>query len=162
MTSLTAEEVLEWNDSNATQWRNLLHKHPNALSLPCDIRGGTTVADLLQHIVAAELRYAERLHGDPVTDYEDVPKSGVDDIFGAHDRAVATFRLLLEDDSYPWHTEMEFTTKAGGLIATRQVILFHAMLHSMRHYAQLTPLLRHAGITVDWQQDFLFTTGRFL
>ena len=39
MTSLTAEEVLRWNDSNATQWRNLLSRYPNALTLRCDIRG---------------------------------------------------------------------------------------------------------------------------
>jgi uncharacterized damage-inducible protein DinB len=162
MTSLTAEEVLEWNNSNARQWRNLLSKHPHALALPCDIRGGCTVADLLQHIVAAELRYAERLNDEPVTEYEDIPKAAVDDIFDTHDLAVAKFREVLKDDSYAWNNEIEFTTKAGTIIATRRVILFHAMLHSMRHYAQLTPLLRHAGITADWQPDFLFTTGRFV
>jgi len=162
MTSLTAEEVLKWNDSNANRWRSLLSKSPNALSVRCDIRGGSTVADLLQHIVAAELRYAERLHGEPVTEYEDIPKASVNDIFDTHDLAFAKYRDLLENDSYEWHADIEFTTKDGLIVASRRVILFHAMLHSMRHYAQLATLLRHAGIIVDWQQDYLFTTGRLI
>jgi uncharacterized damage-inducible protein DinB len=162
MTSLTAEEALTWNDNNAGKWRRLLSRHSHALSLPCDIRGSSTVADLLQHIVAAELRYAERLHGEPATEYEDIPKVSVNDIFDIHDLAFAKYRYLLQDDSYDWHTEIEFTTKDGLLIATRKVILFHAMLHSIRHYAQLATLLRHAGVSVDWQQDYLFTTGRLI
>ena len=162
MTSLTGKEVLTWNDSNAKRWRNLLGKHPNALSVRCDIRGGSTVADLLQHIVAAELRYAERLHGEPVTEYEDIPKASVNDIFDTHDLAFAKYRGLLENDSYEWHTDIEFTTKDGLVVAPRRVVLFHAMLHSIRHYAQLATLLRHAGIAADWQQDFLFTTGRLI
>jgi uncharacterized damage-inducible protein DinB len=162
MTSLTAEEVLTWNDTSANRWRSLLSKHSRALSLPCDIRGGATVADLLQHIVAAELRYAERLHGEPVTEYEDIPKATVNDIFDTHDLAFAKYRDLLENDSYAWHSDIDFTTKDGLIVASRRVILFHAMLHSIRHYAQLATLLRHAGIPVDWQQDYLFTTGRLI
>jgi len=162
MTSLTAEEVLRWNDSNATQWRNLLSRYPNALTLRCDIRGGSTVADLLQHIVAAELRYAERLRGESVTEYGDIPKASVHDIFDTHDLAFAKYRDLLENDSYEWHTDMEFTTKEGIINASRRVILFHAMLHSIRHYAQLATLLRHSGINADWQMDYLFTTGRLI
>jgi uncharacterized damage-inducible protein DinB len=162
MTSLTAEEVLNWNDSSANRWRSLLTKYPNALSLRCDIRGSSTVADLLQHIVAAELRYAERLHGEPVTDYGDIPKATVNDIFDTHDLAFAKYRDLLENDSYEWHIDVEFPTKDGLLVAPRRAILFHAMLHSIRHYAQLATLLRHAGITVDWQLDYLFMSARLV
>ena len=162
MTSLTAEEVLSWNDTNANRWRDLLNKHPKALSLRCDIRGSSTVADLLQHIVAAELRYAERLHGEPVTEYEDIPKATVNDIFDTHDLAFAKLRDMLENDSYEWDTDIESATKDGLLIASRRVVLFHTLLHSMRHYAQLTTLLRHAGITVDWQQDYLFMGARLI
>ncbi len=31
----------------------------------------------------------------------------------------------------------------------------HILLHSMRHQAQLTSLLREAGYKTDWPKDFL-------
>jgi uncharacterized damage-inducible protein DinB len=162
MTSLTAEETLKWNDTSANQWRRLLHQHPRALSFLCDIRDGRTVADLLQHIVAAELRYAERLHNEPVTDYADIPNASVDEIFDTHDIAMAKYRDLLENDSYNWQADVEFPTKDGLLIASRRTILFQALLHSMRHYAQLATLLRRGGINPNLTQDYLFMHAKVI
>jgi uncharacterized damage-inducible protein DinB len=162
MTSLTAEEALKWNDASARQWRKLLAKYPNALLVPCDIRDGRTVADLLQHIVAAELRYAERLHNEPVTDYADIPKASVNDLFDTHDMAMAKYRDLLENGSYNWQADVEFPTPKGLLIASRRTILFQALLHSMRHYAQLATLLRQAGIDPGASQDFLFMNSKVI
>jgi uncharacterized damage-inducible protein DinB len=160
MTSLTAEEALRWNDTVANQFRTLLSKHPGALSVACDIRGGSTVADFLQHIVAAELRYAERLNNDPVTDHTDIPKSSVEDLFDTHDFAIAKYRSLLENETYEWNIDMEFATKEGIFVASRRVILFHALLHSLRHYAQLATLLRQAGIATGPSTDYLFMSAR--
>jgi uncharacterized damage-inducible protein DinB len=160
MTNLTAAEVLNWNDTTAKHWRKLLDKHPEALAIPCDVREGQTVADLVQHIVAVELRFAERLGGDAVTDYAAIPKSIVD-MFGIHDLALAKFRALIADEAYPWDEEIELVTRSiGTLIATRRDVLFHALLHSIRHYAQLATLLRHAGISTDWQMDYLMMGAR--
>ena len=120
MTSLSAEEVLHWNDTTAKHWQSLLNDHPEALAIPCDIRESATVADLLQHIVAAELRYAQRLADEPITDYADIPKSDAAAIFATHDGAISKLRPLLADDSYDWEREVDFVTRsAGTLIATR-------------------------------------------
>ena len=60
---LSGREMLKWNDETAERWFNFLHENPAVLALPCDIAGVTTVAQMLQHIVAVEVRYAERLLG---------------------------------------------------------------------------------------------------
>jgi uncharacterized damage-inducible protein DinB len=161
MTSLSAEEVLNWNDANAQHWRTFLDKHTNALALPCDVRGGETVADLLQHIVAVELRYAERLGGGAVTDYAAIQKTSVAEIFATHDLAIAQLRALTLDAAYPWDEELELATRSEGiLIATRRSVLFHALFHSIRHYAQLATLLRHEGIAANWQMDYIAMAAR--
>ena len=160
MTSLTATEVLRWNDTNTAQWRKLFEKHPEALALPCDIRGSSTVADLLQHIVAVELRYAERLGDEAVTEYDAVPKESITKIFAVHDRAIAKINILLADATYDWQLEIDMETRQGRLIASRKAVLFHALLHSMRHYAQLATLLRHSGITATWPMDYLMVAAR--
>ena len=96
---LTAQDVLAWNEKTATGWRQLLAEHPELLTQSCDIAGAKTVAELLQHIVAVELRYAERLAGLPVTDYATIPFDSVETIYATHDRAIAIFRQLFAQTS---------------------------------------------------------------
>ena len=63
MTALTADELMAWVEHTSLKWRALLTAFPEALSLPCDIRESNTVRDVVHHIVAVELRYAQRLSG---------------------------------------------------------------------------------------------------
>jgi uncharacterized damage-inducible protein DinB len=153
---LTAEEILLWNDKTAAGWRQLLGNHPGLLDRPCDIAGAKTVAELLQHIVAAQLRYAERLAGLPITEYESVRFDSVESIYATHDRAAGIFRELFVSD-VNWDEPMDFTTRSRGTIRSdRRTILFHALLHGIRHYAQLASLVRQCGVAPGWPMDYLF------
>jgi uncharacterized damage-inducible protein DinB len=156
--ALTATEILQWNDLTAQRWKALLVANPDALEFPCDVYGVGTVRGLLRHIVAVELRYSERLSGEPVTPYEEVPIGSAEELFDQHDETIARYRKLLADDSIEWDEKIEFTTiSAGTRTATRKRILFHAFLHGIRHYAQLATLVRQHGIKPDWPMDFLFS-----
>jgi uncharacterized damage-inducible protein DinB len=154
--SLSAEEILAWNEKTATGWRKLLAGHPEFLTQPCDIAGTKSVAELLQHIVAAQLRYAERLAGLPISDYTSIPFDSVESIYATHDRAAAIFRQLLTSD-VDWNEPIDFVTRSmGTLHSDRKTILFHALLHGIRHYAQLASLVRQCGVKPDWPMDYLF------
>jgi uncharacterized damage-inducible protein DinB len=153
---LTAEEILAWNEKTAQGWRQLLTDHPELLTQPCDIAGTKSVAELLQHIVAAQLRYAERLAGLPISDYDAIRFDSVDSIYATHDRAVAIFQQLIISDSN-WDEPLDFTTRSrGSLRSNRKTILFHALLHGIRHYAQLATLVRHCGVQPEQPMDYLF------
>jgi hypothetical protein len=115
---LTAEEILAWNDKTAQGWRQLLTSHPELLTQPCDIAETKTVAQLLQHIVAAQLRYAERLAGLPISDYDAIPFDSVESIYATHDRAIAIFQQLVASD-INWHEPLEFTTRSRVLATLR-------------------------------------------
>jgi len=153
---LTTTELIAWLDTTSTRWQNLLNAHPELLSMPCDIMGVGTVAQLLQHIVAVELRYAERLADLPVSDYAAIPFDNVESLYATHDRALAILRQLLASN-IDWGQSIEFATRAmGPARSTRKTILFHALFHSIRHYAQLATLARQHGIKPDWSMDYLF------
>ena len=159
---LTAEEILAWNDKTAQGWRQLLTTHPELLTQPCDIAGTKTIAELLQHIAAAQLRYAERLAGLPISDYATIPFDFVDSIYATHDRAAAIFRQLFTSD-IDWSEPIDFTTRTMGTVrSNRKTILFHALLHGIRHYAQLASLVRQCGVKPDWQMDYLFMHAEWL
>lgn len=153
---LTTQELIAWNEKTATNWRQLLTGHPELLTVSCDIAGTKTVAELLQHIVAVELRYAQRLADLPISEYADVPFDSVKAIYSTHDRAMAIFQQLLAAPDLDWDQPLEFMTRTQGPArSNRKTILFHALLHGIRHYAQLATLVRQQGVKPEWLMDYL-------
>jgi len=153
--ALTADEMIAWLDKTSTNWKALIEEHPEILAMPCDVMECATVAQLLQHIVAVELRYADQLSGLPPTDYAAIPFDSAAAIYTTHDRATKMFRELLASD-LDWDGKFDFVTRSmGPMRASRKTILFHAHLHAIRHYAQLATLVRKNGIKPGWPMDYL-------
>jgi uncharacterized damage-inducible protein DinB len=158
--SLSGKEMLAWNEKTSDGWRQLISENPEVLAMSCDIMGVKTVGELLQHIVAVELRYAQRLAGEPESDYNDIPFHSAEAIFATHDRTLSLLQPLLADAAFNWSTEIEFQTiTAGRIRASRRTILIHLLMHSIRHYAQLATLVRTHGFNPDWPMDFLFVAA---
>lgn len=156
MIAVTAGELQAWLEQTARGWKNLLAAHPQILAFPCDIRETHSVAEMLQHIVAVELRYTELLNGLPQTAYEAIPFDSVEAIYATHDRAMAMLEPLYQRDAAWWETAIEFGTRsAGTLRSRRRTILVHLLMHGIRHYAQLATLVRQHGIHPEWQMDYL-------
>jgi uncharacterized damage-inducible protein DinB len=152
---LTAPELIAWVEKTSNGWRKLLASHSELLAVPCDINNVQTVGQLLQHIVAVELRFAERLADLPATDYANVPYDSVEKIYATHDQAFAMVHKLLASE-VNWDESIEFSTRVmGPARSTRKTILFHLLLHSIRHYAQLATLVRQQGVKPDWSMDYL-------
>jgi uncharacterized damage-inducible protein DinB len=153
--ALTAEEMMAWLDTTSAKWKALIEANPEVLAMPCDVMGVSTVAELLQHIVAVELRYAEQLSGQPPTNYAQISFDSAAAIYATHERAAAMVRGLLASD-VDWDEEIDFMTRSMGKArAKRKTVLFHSMLHAVRHYAQLATLVRQHGVKPDWPMDYL-------
>jgi uncharacterized damage-inducible protein DinB len=153
--TLSAGDLLAWLEKTSNGWRQLFTTNPELLAIPCDIMAVQTVAQLVQHIVAVELRYAERLSELPATDYANIPFESAESLYATHDRAIALYRELLASD-IDWNSQMEFTTRAmGPARCMRKTVLFHAILHGVRHYAQLATIVRQHGIKPGWGMDYL-------
>lgn len=157
MVALTGEELLAWNNKTAEQWRTLLEAHKDLLTLPCDVAGVKCVGELMQHIVTAQLRYAERLNGITETPYDAIRYDTVAELFAGHAKGTALIRQILADPTCDWTEELEFTTRRSGTLrANRKTILVHALMHGIRHYAQLATLVRQHGVAPGWPMDYLF------
>ena len=155
--ALSGDELLAWLEKTTSGWRALLLQHPHVLALPCDIAGTKTVGELLQHVVAVGLRYAERLSDAPATEYSKIPFDTVDAIYATHDRAMDLLKHLRDRDAEFWAASIEFVTRSAGTVqATRRDVYFHMLLHGVRHYAQLSTIVRQAGVPANWPMDYLF------
>lgn len=152
---LSAAEMLAWVERTSDGWRGLIAAHPQILAMPCDVMNVATVGELLQHIVAVELRYAEQLSGMPPTEYGAIPFDSGDAIYATHERAMKMLREQLASN-VDWNERIEFMTRSmGPASSSRRTVLFHALLHGIRHYAQLATLVRQNGIKPAWMMDYL-------
>lgn len=152
---LSMEEMMAWLETTSARWKALIEAHPVILAMPCDVMGVSTAAGLLQHIVAVELRYAEQLSGQPPTEYSQIPFDSAEAIYATHRRATEMVRALLAS-GVDWEEPIEYMTRSMGKARSkRKTILFHSMLHAIRHYAQLATLVRQHGVKPDWPMDYL-------
>jgi uncharacterized damage-inducible protein DinB len=157
MVAITGAELQRWVEHTSDSWEKLLSERPEILEFACDIRETTSVAQLLQHIVAVELRYAERMSGLPQSPYEAIPFDSVEAIYATHRRAMEMLRPMLEREDAFWEEVLDFQTRSAGVLrASRRTVLIHLLTHSIRHYAQLATLVRHHGVVSDLKPDYIF------
>ena len=159
--AIPAEKLIAWSDTTTRKFHDFILTNPAVFTLPSDIRNSTTIADTLQHIVAVELRYAQRLASLPESPYEDVPKDTIDAILATHNTAFEILNNLLADPTYDWSAELTYATiTAGRLRSSREAILLHLTMHAIRHYAQLATLVRQAGFKPTWSMDYLMMEAK--
>ena len=156
---ITLEELLNDNEGSTRKWLTWLGATPMALELPCDIYNSGTVRGLLKHIFAVELRHSQRLVGQEVVAYDAIPVGSLEDLSAVHAQAAQNLRQFLSEanDGVLGEVIPLQTVSAGMLHASRRKLFIHILLHSMRHWAQLTTMLREAGHKTDWSKDFLFS-----
>ena len=158
--ALTLEELLGWSDESTRHWLTFLADQPAVQQLPCGIYGAATVLGLVRHIVAVELRYSQRLIGQPATAYEQIPEDSLQALAALHAQAMERLRAVLHDSAQDWDEVIEFNTlTAGTLRATRRKVMAHALLHSVRHWAQLSTLTRAAGHPSPLGGDLLLSSA---
>ena len=160
MIGLSFPELLRFDEQETTRWHEFLARQsPELLDLDIDLAGGGTVRALLLHMFAVELKYAELLSGNTLTKVSDLPTPSVDEIFGVAATAQKKIRDYLKTASdADLNAKITFPTlSAGEQTATRRKVLGHALVHSLRHWAQLTTEMRRRGYKADWHHDFLFT-----
>jgi len=153
-------ELLQANESETARWRVWFDAQPaTVLDVSLSIALAKDVREFLLHIFAVELRYAERLKGLAVTDYQTLPTQTVAELFGVSERARALYRdylaTVMDDDLA---AVIEFPTRTAGIMrSSKRKIFLHAMLHGVRHWAQLATALREAGHPTNWGKDFLYS-----
>jgi len=159
MQALATEELFSFCSGETRRWREWFKENASTLDLEIDIAQAKTVRDLVLHIVAVELRYAERLLEEPVTEYDRLATGSVMELFSTSDQADRKFRHFLSvATDAEWAKVLTFPTRSGGtLTASKRKIFVHALLHGMRHWAQLATFLRQQGHKQPWFHDFIFS-----
>ncbi len=160
MRGLSFGELLDYASEETTHWRDWFRKNPKALELACDIAGTKTVREVVLHIVVVQMRYAERLLNQAITEYAEMGSKNAEELFAlAHKSAEDLRSFAVAANDADWDGTLTFPTRtAGTLTASRRKIFVHALLHGVRHWAQLATFLRQQGYPQDWPHDFIFSS----
>jgi uncharacterized damage-inducible protein DinB len=159
MRGLSFGELLDYASEETNHWRDWFQKNSKALDIACDIAGAKTVREVVLHVVAVQMRYAERLMSLPITEYSDLEGKSPEELFALARKSAEDYRsfAVAANDS-DWDGILTFPTRTGGtLTASRRKIFVHALLHGVRHWAQLSTYLRQQGYKQDWYHDFIFS-----
>jgi uncharacterized damage-inducible protein DinB len=117
------------------------------------------VRTLINHIFAVELRYAQRLAGEAVSGYEQLPDRTVPELWSIH-RTAASIRDQFLRDATPEDLDrvlVSDTRKLGRIESRAHVVVMHTFIHGIRHWAQIAAVLRQHGHGGLWEHDWLLS-----
>ena len=157
--ALTFSELLNHDEQETEQWHEWFRRHPDTLDMKMELAMQHDVRGVVFHIFLVELRYAERLREQPEVPAESLAKGSVDELFAIGATARKEFReFMAKATDEDWSKTISFKTlSVGRMSATKRKCFVHALLHGMRHWAQLATALRQRGSQAEWHHDFMFS-----
>jgi uncharacterized damage-inducible protein DinB len=158
--ALSFRELMDYTGEETDRWEAWLRERgPEVLDVALGEGRWGTVRELLFHTFLVERRYADRLLGEPITPYEGVPPATVDELFAIHRAARERLeRYVAGATAGEWDDVLTFETLLyGPMYGSRRKIVGHALLHGIRHWAQIATALRQAGHE-QWPHDLMAAT----
>jgi uncharacterized damage-inducible protein DinB len=156
-TGITFKEFLADSEATTAKWQAWFEAHPQALELLCDVAGSKTVAELVHHIFVVQLRHSQRLLGEPIHGYDNDPVTDPQALFALAKEGDSNLRRFIAQAGDAHANEViHFTIRNGRQVSvSRRKLFVHIMIHSIRHWAQVSTLLRQNGLHPGWVSDFL-------
>jgi uncharacterized damage-inducible protein DinB len=108
-----------------------------------------------------EYRYGQYINGQPATDFSQLNRTGVDEIFRLGTEARANIKRFL-DSASDADADRPITFKtltSGEITASARKMLTHCLVHSIRHWGQLATAMRQQGHSTNWKHDFMFSNA---
>jgi uncharacterized damage-inducible protein DinB len=161
VTSLTIslDELLAWTAEERAKWAPWLKANPKALDVTVQPAGRfPTVGSLLDHIFLVEHRHTLRLQGEDLPTQSGVAPGEIDALFeyGASGRkALRAYLPALDSDDA--NKPRDVVVASGTYPLSPGKLLFHMVLHEVRHWAQIAAAVRAAGFAPPGDHDLFYS-----
>ena len=157
---LSLDEFLGYSSEECGKWERWFEQQPAALGVPVQPDGRfATVWRLIDHIFVTERRHTLRLIGDPnLPETTGVTEGDVAGLFGfgreARARLAAVAGGVRPEEA---GAVREFRVRGVSYHFTPRKLIFHILMHEVRHWAQIAAAVRNAGYAPPGNHDLLFT-----
>lgn len=156
---LSVQELMAYTSEERGRWERWFRETAGEM-LTTPIAGPVeaNIGQLVMHIFGAELNFVQRLRGEPVTGYRDLPNTTVDTVFGF---GLTTRHALLGSvasiDATGWDRMLDFGLHGLKFRVTVRKAVCHLLIHEIRHWAQIARLVRERGFVPPGEHDLLFS-----
>jgi uncharacterized damage-inducible protein DinB len=159
MLAITFDELVRYTNMEREKWRQWFFSHAAAVDAPVQPEGRLpTVGKLIDHIFLVERRHLQRLTFQPVSNTTGLTGNNAPPLFdyGASvRRELEQYVADLSDDETD--TVRQFDVRDQKWPMTPRKLLFHILLHEMRHWAQVALAVRLAGFEPPGDHDLFFS-----
>jgi uncharacterized damage-inducible protein DinB len=159
--ALTFDELMRYTNMERDKWRHWCADHGGALEAPVQPGGRfPTVGKLIDHIFLVERRHLQRLTAQPLAASTGLTGNNAPPLF---DYGASVRRELeklvadLGDDDV--ETVRTIDVRETTWQVTPRKLLFHILLHEIRHWAQIALAVRLAGFEPPGDHDLFFSTA---
>lgn len=157
--SISLDELLGWNAEERAKWQAWLKANPAALDLPLQPGGRfATVGSLIDHIFLVEVRHVLRLQRQDLPTATGVAAGNIDGLFAyaarGRDALVRYLPTLAAEDL---NTPRDVVVSDGTYPLSPRKLLFHMVLHEVRHWAQVASTVRLAGYAPPGNHDLFYS-----
>ncbi len=157
--NLGYDELLRYTNEERQKWHDWLLAHPAAMEAAVQPGGQLpTVGKLVDHIFLGEQRFLQRLTDAKLVESTGLTGNNVPPLFayGASvRRELETYVSTLDADDAEQSRAYEIRGHTWQL--TPRKMLFHVLVHEIRHWAQIALAVRLAGLQPPGNHDLLFS-----
>ena len=154
---LSCDELLRYTSDEREKWRRWLQSHPEAMDVALQPGGRfPTAGKLIDHIFLIERCHLQRLTGDPVSQSTGLTGNNAPPLFdyGASvRRELEQFAELVDGDEANEPRPIAF--QDGTVTMSPRKVLFHILIHEIRHWAQVALAVRQAGFVPPGAHDLI-------
>ena len=157
--TLRLDELLRYTAGERDKWRIWLSARPQAMEAVVQPGGALpTVGKLIDHIFLGERRNLQRLMGEELSRSTGLTGSNVPPLFDYG----ASVRRELEQFAGDLDADVAdelrtFVVRERQVSMTSRKLLFHTLIHEIRHWAQIALAVRLAGHEPPGDHDLFFS-----
>jgi uncharacterized damage-inducible protein DinB len=157
--TLTFAELVQYTNDERDRWRTWFMAHPDAIDVPVQPAARhANVGKLIDHIFLVERRHLQRLMELPLADRTGLTGNNAPPLFdyGASvRRELEQYVADLDEDVADQPRVFEVRERQWPM--TPRKLLFHILLHELRHWAQIALTVRNAGLEPPGDHDLFYS-----
>ena len=158
---LAVEELLHYTDEERQRWETWFRENgEDLLRMPVTGDRDNTIGALILHMFGPELRYVQRLRGEPLTEYRGRPCHHIEEVFGFGLETRKQMRSFVRQAKpEDWVQVHDLEIAGHNRSASTRKIIMHTLLHEVRHWAQVARVMRDRGFAPPGNHDLLMSSA---
>jgi uncharacterized damage-inducible protein DinB len=159
--NISFDELLRYTNGERDRWREWFLGHPGAMDVPVQREGRfQTVGKLLDHIFLVERRHLQRLTGTPLADSTGLTGNNAAPLFAYGSSVRRELEQFVADLDADLADEVRSVDVRGRTWpVTPRKLLFHILIHEIRHWGQIALAVRTAGLEPPGDHDLFFSAA---